>query len=140
MGRILGIDYGTKRVGLAVTDPLGIFASPVETVGVNELDAWIDKFMETGQVDEFVIGYPVQMNNKPSESVKVIDPFIRKLKKRFPDKPVHLADERFTSIIASRAMIEGGLKKMKRRDKSIVDKVSAAIILQSYIDMSINKK
>ena len=134
-GRIIGIDYGQKRVGLAVTDPLRIIASPVETVATKELDAWIDKYMETEQVDEFVIGYPVQMNNKPSESVKFIDPFIRRLRKRFPDKPVHLADERFTSKIAFRTMIEGGLKKMKRRDKSIVDKVSAAIILQSFIDM-----
>ena len=134
MGRIIGIDYGTRRVGLAVTDPLRIIASPVETVSVKELDAWIDKYMETEQVDEFVIGYPVQMNNKPSESVKVIDPFIRRLRKRFPDKPVHLADERFTSKIASRAMIDGGLKKMKRQDKTIVDKVSAALILQSFID------
>jgi putative Holliday junction resolvase len=136
MGRIIGIDYGTRRVGLAVTDPLRIIASPVETVSVKELDAWIDKYMETEQVDEFVIGYPVQMNNKPSESVKVIDPFIRRLRKRFPDKPVHLADERFTSKIASRAMIDGGLKKMKRQDKTIVDKVSAALILQSFIDMN----
>ncbi len=135
-GRIMGIDYGTKRVGLAVTDPLRIIASPLETVRINDFDAWLGNYMKSEQVNEFVIGYPVQMNNKPSESVKVIDPFIRKLRKRFPDKPVHLADERFTSIIASRAMIEGGLKKMKRRDKSIVDKVSAAIILQSYIDMS----
>jgi len=134
MGRILGIDYGTKRVGLAVTDPLRIIASPLETVSVNELDTWIDGYIKSEAVDEFVIGYPVQMNNKASESVKVIDPFVRKLRKRYPDKPVNLADERFTSKIAFRAMIDGGLKKKKREDKSIVDKVSAALILQSWLD------
>ena len=140
MGRIIGIDYGTKRVGLAVTDPLRIIASPLETVSVHELEAWIDKYMEAEEVDEFVIGYPVKVNNKPSESVKVIDPFIRKLRKRFPEKPVHLADERFTSRIASRAMIEGGLKRKKRQDKTIVDKVSAALILESWLEKEKNTK
>jgi putative Holliday junction resolvase len=140
MGRILGIDYGKKRIGLAVTDPLRIIASPLDTVNVNELDAYINKYLKSEQVDAFVIGYPVQLNNKPSESVKVINPFIRKLRKRFPGKPVHLADERFTSKIASRAMIEGGLKKKKRQDKSIVDKVSAALILQSWLDKEKNTR
>jgi putative Holliday junction resolvase len=135
MGRIIGIDYGKKRVGLAVTDPLRIFASPLETVNVNDFDAYIDNYMKSEQVDEFVVGYPVQLNNKPSESVIVINPFIRKLRKRFPEKPVHLADERFTSKIAARAMIEGGLKRKKRQDKNIVDKVSAALILQSWLDL-----
>lgn len=134
MGRIIGIDYGKKRVGLAVTDPLQIIASPLDTITVNDFDAFIDEYLKSEQVDAFVVGYPVQMNNKPSESVKVIDPFIRKLKKRFPGKPVHLVDERFTSKIAFRAMIEGGLKKKKRQDKTIVDKVSAALILQSWLD------
>jgi len=134
MGRIIGIDYGKKRVGLAVTDPLQIIASPLDTITVNDFDAFIDEYLKSEQVDAFVVGYPVQMNNKPSESVKVIDPFIRKLKKRFPGKPVHLVDERFTSKIAFRAMIEGGLKKKKRQDKTIVDKVSAALILQSWMD------
>jgi putative Holliday junction resolvase len=134
MGRIIGIDYGKKRVGLAVTDPLRIIATPLNTVNINDFDAFIDDYMKSEQVDEFVVGYPVQMNNKPSESVIVIDPFIRKLRKKFPEKPVHLADERFTSKIAIRAMIEGGLKKKKRQDKNIVDKVSAALILQSFLD------
>lgn len=134
MGRILGIDYGKKRVGLAVTDPLRLFASPLETVDAREFDRFIIDYMKTGQIDEFVIGYPVQMNNKPSESVKYIDPFIRRLKKQFPDKPVHLVDERFTSQMALRTMINGGVKKEKRKDKSIVDKISASIILQSFLD------
>ena len=136
----MGIDYGTKRVGLAVTDPLRIISSPLDTVNVNELDAYIDRYVKSEQVDAFVIGYPVRVNNKPSETVKVIDPFIRKLRKRFPDKPVHLADERFTSIIAFRAMIDGGLKKKKRQDKTIADKVSAALILRSWLDKEMNTK
>lgn len=134
MGRIIGIDYGTRRVGLAVTDPLRIIASPLETVRTNDLEAWIDKYSKTEQVDGFVVGYPVDMNNIPSESVKVIDPFINRLRKKYPDKQVHLADERFTSLIAQRAMIEGGLKKKKRQDKKIVDKVSASLILQWWLD------
>jgi putative Holliday junction resolvase len=134
MGRIIGIDYGKKRVGLAVTDPLRIIATPLDTVHINDFDTFIDDYMKSEQIDEFVVGYPVQMNNKPSESVIVIDPFIRKLRKKFPEKPVHLADERFTSKIAIRAMIEGGLKKKNRQDKNIVDKVSAALILQWWLD------
>lgn len=134
MGRILGIDYGRKRVGLAVTDPLKIFASPLETVMTHELDRFIEEYLTTEEVDAFVIGFPVQMNNKPSESVKYVDPFIKKLKKKFPDKTIHLVDERFTSQMAFRTMIDGGVKKEKRKDKSMVDKISASIILQSFLD------
>jgi putative Holliday junction resolvase len=140
MGRILGIDYGNKRIGLAVTDPLSIFASPLITVNAGEFDRFVDDYLKKEIIDEFVIGYPVQMNNKPSESVKYIDPFIRRLKKRFPGKPVHMVDERFTSKIALRTMIDGGMKKKGRQDKAIVDKVSAAIILQSYLDKKSNER
>jgi putative Holliday junction resolvase len=97
MGRILAIDYGTKRIGLAVTDPLQIFASPLNTVSPNEFDNFINNYLKKEEVDEFVIGYPVQMNNQASESVRYINPFIKKLKKTFPDKHIHLVDERFTS-------------------------------------------
>ena len=134
MGRILGIDYGKKRVGLAVTDPLQIIASPLKTVGTQEFDDFVSQYMQSEEVDAFVIGYPVQLNNKPSESVKYIDPFIRSLRKRFPEKPVHLVDERFTSQIAFKAMIEGGVKKMERRNKSMVDRISASLILQSWLE------
>jgi len=134
MGRILAIDYGRKRIGLAVTDTLQMIASPMTTVATSEFDVFIEKYMNTEPVDEFVIGYPSQMNNQPSESVKYIDPLIRKLKKIFPGKPVHLVDERFTSSMASRAMIDGGVKKIRRRDKSLVDKISASLILKSYLD------
>jgi putative Holliday junction resolvase len=134
MGRILGIDFGTKRIGLAVTDPLQIFASPLKTVKNNEFDDFIKEYLKTESIEEFVIGYPVRLNNKASESVKYINPFIRKLKKSFPGKPVHLVDERFTSGMALKTMIEGGVKKEDRRDKAMIDKISASIILQSFLD------
>jgi putative Holliday junction resolvase len=134
MGRILGIDYGKKRVGLAITDPLHIFASPLETVNPEDFDNFINDYLRSEQIDAFVIGYPVQMNNRPSESVKYIDPFIEKLKRAFPGKPVYLVDERFTSRIAFKTMIDGGVKKKDRQDKSMVDRISASIILQSWLD------
>jgi putative Holliday junction resolvase len=140
MGRILAIDYGTKRIGLAVTDPMQIFASPLITVSPKEFDRFIDEYLKTEEIDEFVIGYPVQMNNQPSEAVKYINPFIKKLKKKFPEKHIHLADERFTSQMAFQTMIDGGVKKMDRLDKSMVDKISASIILRSFLDNRSNKK
>jgi len=130
----MGIDFGTKRIGIAVTDPLKIFASPLTTVKTGEFDAFISEFLKKESIDEFVIGYPVTMNNKPSESVKHIDPFIKKFEKLFPGIPVHKADERFTSGMALQTMIDGGVKKKDRQDKTLVDKISAAIILQSYLD------
>ena len=139
MGRILAIDYGTKRIGLAVSDPFQIFASPLDTVSPKEFDSFLEGYMKTEEVDAFVIGYPVTMNNQPSETVKYINPFIRKLKKTFPGKHLHLADERFTSQMAFRTMVDGGVKKKGRRDKSMVDKISASIILQSFLDKRSNK-
>lgn len=142
MGRIIGIDFGRKRIGIAVSDPLNIFASPAGTVNSQEFEPFIDNYMKTEIIDCFVIGYPVQMNNKPSESVKYLEPFIRRLKKKYPEIPVNLTDERFTSQIAMQSMIAGGMKKSDRMDKSVIDKVSAAIILQSWLDRNsnINKK
>ncbi len=140
MGRILGIDCGKKRIGLAVTDPLGMFASPMKTVNVQDFDIFISDYLQKEDVAEFVVGYPVRMNNMPSESVTYVDPFIRKLKKMFPDKPLHTIDERFTSQMALRTMIDGGMKKKERRDKSNADKISAAIILQSFLDRRSKKR
>ena len=134
MGRIMAIDYGKKRVGLAVTDLMQIISSPLTTLPVAEIESFLLDYTKKENVDEFVVGYPVQMNNKPSESVKYIDPFLKKLGKLFPAIPVHLADERFTSKIAFRAMIEGGVKKKGRRDKSIVDKISASLILSAFLE------
>ena len=140
MGRILAIDYGKKRIGLAVTDPLQIFAFPLNTVSPEEFYSFIESYLKTEVIDAFAIGYPVQMNNKPSESVKYIDPFIKKLKKTFPEKQIHLVDERFTSKMALRTMIDGGVKKIRRKDKSLVDKISASIILQSFLENRSDKK
>jgi putative holliday junction resolvase len=134
MGRIIGIDYGVKRIGLAVTDPLQIFASPLITVSPAEFDNFISSYLRTDEVEAFVIGYPVEMNNKPSASVTYINPFIKKLKKKYPEKHIYLEDERFTSQMAFRTMVDGGVKKKDRRDKSMVDKISASIILQSFLD------
>ncbi len=140
MGRILAIDYGTKRIGLAVTDPLQMFASPLNTVSPEDFDSFIEDYMKSEEVEAFVVGYPVQMNNKPSEALNYINPFIKKLNKTFPDKDIHLADERYTSRMALRIMIDGGVKKKDRQDKSMVDKISASIILQSFLDNRSNKK
>lgn len=134
MGRILAIDYGKKRVGLAVTDPMRIIASPLETVPVNEVENFLSDYFKKETVDEIVIGYPLQMNNEPSEAVKYIEPFIRRMRKLYPDKPIYLADERFTSVIGQQTLIEGGVKKKRRMDKSLVDKISASLILQSFLE------
>lgn len=136
MGRIIGIDYGKKRIGLAVTDPLQMFASPLITVSNNEFEDYIKGYIKSEHVEAFVIGYPVQMNNKPSESVKYIDHFIKRLEKLFPVIPVYRADERFTSQIAFQSMIDGGVKKKGRRNKEMIDRISASIILQSFIERS----
>ena len=134
MDRIIGIDYGRKRVGVAVSDPLGIFASPLDTVPAAKIIDYLKKYAETESVTRFVVGYPMNMDNTPSEAAADVDIFLKNLAKAFPAVPVTLEDERFTSVLAHRAMIEGGMKAKDRRDKSSVDKISAAIILQSYLD------
>lgn len=139
MGRIIGIDYGKKRIGLAVTDPLQMFASPLNTVSPAEFQIFINEYLKKEVIDAFVIGYPVQMNNQASESVRDINPFIKNIKKTFPGILIHLVDERFTSKIAMQTMIAGGVKKKERQNKSMIDKISASIILQSFIDSRSNK-
>ena len=134
MDRIIGIDYGRKRVGVAVSDPLGIFASPLDTVPAAKIIDYLKKYAETESVTRFVVGYPMNMDNTPSEAASDVDIFLKNLAKAFPAVPVTLEDERFTSVLAHRAMIEGGMKAKDRRDKSSVDKISAAIILQSFLD------
>jgi len=136
MNRIIGIDYGRKRVGVAVSDPLGIFASGLETVPAAAIIEYLKNYTQKESVSLLVVGYPMNLNNKPSEAAKFVDQFLNLLKKHFPQIPVKLEDERFTSQLALRAMIDGGVKKMDRRDKGMVDKISAAIILQSYLDRS----
>ena len=136
MGRIVGIDYGRKRIGLAVTDPLKIIATPLTTLNPAEFESFMKKYMDSETVDCFVIGYPRELDNSPSGSVKDLTPFLTRLKRVFPEIPVHKVDERFTSVIAQKAIIEGGVKKEARRDKGLVDKVSATLILQSYLENS----
>ncbi len=134
MGRILAIDYGQKRVGLAVTDEQRIIASPLTTVHSKDVIAFLRDYISRENVDLFVVGEPKQMNNQASESVKFIDPFIRLLMKQFPGIPVERIDERFTSLMAKRAILDSGARKKDRQNKALVDTVSAAIILQSYLD------
>ena len=133
MSRVLAIDYGRKRCGLAVTDPQRIIASPLTTVPTGQLEAFLKDYVPRENVTEVVIGYPVTVNNLPSESVKYIDPFIARFRKLFPGIALHRADERFTSQMAMRTMIDGGVKKSGRRDKAMVDRISASIILQSWL-------
>ena len=134
MDRIIGIDYGRKRVGVAVSDPLGIFASALETVQSAKIIEYLKKYAENENVVLFVVGYPINMNGAPSEAAHDVDIFLKHLAKAFPDIPVTLEDERRTSVLAHRAMIDGGMKKLDRQKKESVDKISAAIILQSYMD------
>ena len=134
MNRIIGIDYGRKRIGVAVSDPLRIFASALDTVPSAKIIEYLKNYSQNETIERIVIGYPLNMNGAPSEAARDIDAFLPLLKKKFPEIPVTLEDERFTSVLAHRAMIEGGMKKSDRRDKNSVDKVSAAIILQTYLD------
>lgn len=134
MDRIIGIDYGRKRIGVAVSDPLRIFASALETVQSAKIIEYLQKYAEQETIVRFVVGYPINMNGQPSEAAADVEVFLKQLVKHFPDIPVTLEDERFTSVLAHRAMIDGGMKASERRDKASVDKISAAIILQSYLD------
>ena len=134
MDRLIGIDYGRKRTGLAASDPLGIFASALDTVDSTKLIEYLKNYTEKERIVHFVVGYPVNMDGRPSEAQADVDVFLKQLEKAFPGTPVTLEDERFTSVLAHRAMIDGGMKASQRRDKTSVDKISAAIILQSYLD------
>jgi len=134
MDRIVGIDYGRKRVGVAVSDPLGIFASALETVHSAKIIEYLKNYAQKETIVRFVVGYPMNMNGAPSEAAKDVDIFLKQLAKAFPEIPVSLEDERFTSVLAHKAMIDGGMKKQDRQKKESVDKISAAIILQSFMD------
>ncbi|WP_291562561.1 Holliday junction resolvase RuvX [Bacteroides sp.] len=134
MSRILAIDYGRKRTGLAVTDPMQIIASGLTTVATHELVDFIQKYVCQEKVERIIIGHPKQMNYEDSENMKNIIPFMNRLKKLLPEIPVELVDERFTSVLAHQAMLAGGLKKKDRQNKALVDEISATIILQSYLE------
>jgi putative Holliday junction resolvase len=134
MGRIIAIDYGQKRSGLAVSDELKLIATALGTLPSLDLIPYLKNYISGNGVDCFVVGEPRKMNNLPSESARYIEPFIKHLVKEFPGIRIERMDERFTSRIASRAILASGKKKMARRDKSLVDSVSAVIILQSYME------
>lgn len=134
MGRILAIDYGTKRTGIAVSDPLRIIAGGLTTVETKELERFLKEYFTANDVDTIVLGKPKQMNGQPSETWRFIEPLATRLRKAYPDKEVVFFDERFTSVMAHRTMLESGIGKMARRDKALVDKISATIILQSYME------
>lgn len=136
MGRILAIDYGRKKSGLAVSDPMQIIANGLTTVPSHELFDFIAKYIDEEDVERIVVGYPTQNSGEVSESMKYIEPFVNRLKKNFKNIPIEWVDERFTSKIAFQAMIDGGLKKKARQDKALVDKVSATIILQTYMEQN----
>ena len=134
MGRIIAIDYGRKRTGLAVTDPLRIIAGALATVETKELEKYLADYFEKIDVDIIVLGMPSQMNGAPSETMRYIEPLAGRLRHAYPNKQVVLYDERFTSVMAHRTMLESGIGKMARRDKALVDRISATIILQSYME------
>lgn len=133
MARILAIDFGLKRTGIAVTDELQIIASGLTTVPTEELISFLKDYISKENVELFIVGKPKQMDNTDSESEQLILPFLEKLIKEIPTVPVQRIDERFTSKMAFQTMIDGGLKKKQRRNKALVDEISATIILQSYL-------
>ncbi|WP_034040966.1 Holliday junction resolvase RuvX [Wocania ichthyoenteri] len=133
MARILAIDYGMKRTGIAVTDELQIIASGLTTVYTKELIAFLKDYVNKEKVELFLVGEPKQMDNTASESEILIQPFLIKLKKQFPNIPILRVDERFTSKMAFQTMIDSGLKKQQRKNKALIDEISATLILQSYL-------
>ncbi len=136
MGRILAIDYGTKRVGIAVTDPLKIIATGLDTVHSKDILAYLENYMKQEQVECIVVGEPKTLMNKASSSAPHVNGFVKRLKEKFPSLRVERIDERFTSQIAQRAMLDGGLKKKDRQNKETVDMVSAVLILQTWMEMN----
>lgn len=134
MSRILAIDYGKKRTGIAVTDILQIIANGLTTIPTTQLTEFLMDYVQKESVERIIVGHPKQMNNEDSENMKRITPFVNMLRKKLPHIPIELVDERFTSVLAHQAMIDGGLKKKDRQNKALVDEISATIILQSYLE------
>ena len=134
MGRILAIDYGQKRVGIAVTDELKIIANSLTTVPAAEIFNFLNTYLAQEQVELFLVGEPKQMDNTPSESSKFVEPFVIKLQQTYPTIPIKRVDERFTSKMAFQSMIDRGLKKKDRQNKAMIDRISATIMLQSYLE------
>jgi len=139
MGRILAIDYGARRTGLAVTDPLQITAGPLATVPTHTLLDWLADYLARETVDTVVIGQPKQNSGEDSASMQQIRPFMNAFRNRFPAMPLVPFDERFTSVLAHKAMLDGGLRKKARQDKATVDRIAACIILQGYLESQTNR-
>lgn len=137
MGRIVAIDYGQKRVGIAVTDTLQLIANGLTTISPDTVFSFLESYTKQEVIDEFIVGLPKQMNNEPSESMKFITPFVSGLKNKFPQIPVTMVDERFTSKLAQQTMLESGINKKHRQNKALVDQISATILLQSYLESSL---
>jgi putative Holliday junction resolvase len=140
MARILSIDYGRKRVGLAVTDPQQIIATRLTTIATHTIWDFLNAYLQKETVETVVVGYPKQLNNEASEAVRYINPFLKKFQIQYPNLKLEILDERFTSKMAFQTMIDGGLKKVKRQDKALIDGISATIILQSYLEQKRNKQ
>ncbi len=134
MARLLSIDYGKKRTGLAVSDPLQIIANGLTTVETSKLFDYLGDYLQKEEVERIIVGLPKQMNNEPSENMKRVEPFVNRLRKLYPRIPVEYYDERFTSKMAQQTMIDAGLKKKDRQNKGMVDEISATILLQGYME------
>src|SRR6201996_4304638 len=134
--RIMAFDYGTKRIGIAVTDPMQIIATGLDTIHPNQIIEFLKKYLQTEQVERFIVGEPKQMDNTPSQSAQHVRGFVNLLKKEFPEIPIEMLDERFTSKMATAAILAGGAKKNQRQDKGLVDTVSATILLQSWMSQA----
>ncbi|MCM1451091.1 MAG: Holliday junction resolvase RuvX [Clostridium sp.] len=139
MGRLLAIDFGRKRCGIAVTDPLRIVANPLTTVRACDLNAFVSAYVKENGVDKIIVGLPTTLRGEASESQRYLMPAMKSLQKAVPDTPIEFYDERFTSALAHRAMIDGGMKKADRRDKAAVDMISASIILNDYLNSKQNQ-
>ena len=133
LARVLSIDYGRKRTGIAVTDPLQIIAGGLATVSTSELFDWLQQYLQREQVERIVIGEPRQPNGQPSENLQRVQQFVNRWRKAHPEVPIDYYDERFTSVLAHQAMLDGGLRKKARQDKALVDEISATIILEDYL-------
>ena len=134
MSRLVGIDYGIKRVGLAITDPLQLIATALETVPAKSIISFLETYCTNEEIEAFVVGMPRNLDGRPTDSTVAVEKFVQRLKSKFPEYPIHLHDERYTSRLAMRAMIAGGSTKKDRRKKENIDKISAVIILQSFME------
>lgn len=140
MSRVLAIDFGRKRTGLAVSDPLKLIANRLTTISSHKIWDFLSDYFMKEDVETVVVGYPRQMNNEASDAVRYINPFLKKFQQKYPEVKLELQDERFTSKMAFQTMIDGGVKKQKRQDKSMIDAISATIILQGYLELMRNSK